>query len=276
LELRTKIEPYIPNITDAFLGNNFVIYSFNLFMDEIKTYKEQQVSDFVEAAAHDLHAPLRKLSILIDRVFTKHAEQFSPDANEYITRINTCVEQMRSLIDGLTELATTDADTFSFIDCDLNVIINETLDTMNEEIREAHATIEVNAMPVVKGSPVQYQQLFKNIFENAFKFRRKDIAPEICVSSETLANDEKIFFNLPANRKYYKIEVSDNGIGFNQVNAEKIFEPFVRLHSKSEYEGSGLGLSICKKIAGNYEGIIYADGAENEGSRFTLILPETH
>jgi len=116
-------------------------------MDEIKTYKEQQVSDFVEAAAHDLHAPLRKLSILIDRVFTKHAEQFSPDANEYITRINTCVEQMRSLIDGLTELATTDAHTFSFIDCDLNVIINETLDTMNEEIREAHATIEVNAMP---------------------------------------------------------------------------------------------------------------------------------
>ena len=276
MELRTKIEPYIRNITDAFLGNNFVIYSFNLFMDEIKTYKEQQVSDFVEAAAHDLHAPLRKLSILIDRVFTKHAEQFSPDANEYITRINTCVEQMRSLIDGLTELATTDAHTFSFIDCDLNVIINETLDTMNEEIREAHATIEVNAMPVVKGSPVQYQQLFKNIFENALKFRKKDIAPEICVSSETLANDEKIFFNLPANRKYYKIEVSDNGIGFNQVNAEKIFEPFVRLHSKSEYEGSGLGLSICKKIAGNHEGIIYAEGTENEGSRFTLILPETH
>ena len=245
-------------------------------MDEIKTYKEQQVSDFVEAAAHDLHAPLRKLSILIDRVFTKHPEQFSADSKEYITRINTCVEQMRSLIDGLTELATMDANTFGFVDCDLNVLISEILDTMEEEIADSGARIEVNPMPVVKGNPVQYQQLFKNLFENAVKFRRKDVVPEICVSSESLTNDERIIFNLPANRKYYRIEVSDNGIGFNQVNAEKIFEPFVRLHSKSEYEGSGLGLSICKKIAGNHDGIIYAEGTENEGSRFTLILPETY
>ena len=96
------------------------------------------------------------------------------------------------------------------------------------------------------------------------------------VDTEVLGEDEKIFFNLPTNNKYYKIEVSDNGIGFNQVNAEKIFEPFVRLHSKSEYDGSGLGLSICKKIAANHHGIIYAEGDEKEGSRFTLILPETH
>src|SRR4030095_4028782 len=129
-------------------------------MDEIKTYNEQ-VSDFVEAAAHDLHAPLRKLSILIDRVFTKHAEQFSADAKEYVTRINTCVEEMRSLIDGLTELAKADAQTFAFVDCDLNVIVAETLDMMKEEIRETYAKIEVNSLPMVKGNPVQYRQLFK-------------------------------------------------------------------------------------------------------------------
>ena len=86
----TKNKWNILCIADAFLGNNFVTYSFNLFMDEVKTSKEQ-VSDFVEAAAHDLHAPLRKLSILIDRVFTKHAEQFPADAKEYVTRINTCI-----------------------------------------------------------------------------------------------------------------------------------------------------------------------------------------
>jgi signal transduction histidine kinase len=91
-----------------------------------------------------------------------------------------------------------------------------------------------------------------------------------------MKRDEKNFFKIPLNKEYYKIEISDNGIGFNQVNAEKIFEPFVRLHSKSEYEGSGLGLSICKKIADNHDGIIYAEGDENKGSRFTLILPETH
>ncbi len=244
-------------------------------MDEIKTHKEQ-VSDFVEAAAHDLHAPLRKLSILIDRVFTRHADQFSPDAGQYVTRINTCIEEMRSLIDGLTELAKADAQTFAPVDCDLNVVVAETLDMMKEEIRETNAKIEVNPLPTVKGNPVQYRQLFKNLIENALKFTRKDLAQEICISSEPLGKDENIIFNLPLSRNYYKIEVSDKGIGFNQVNAEKIFEPFVRLHSKSEYEGSGLGLSICKKIADNHDGIIYAEGNENEGARFTLILPETH
>ena len=100
-------------------------------MDEIKIYKDQ-VSDFVEAAAHDLHAPLRKLSVLVDRVFTKHTEEFSADAKEYVTRINTCIEEMRSLVDGLTELAKADADTSAIVDCDLNIIVQETLDLMNE------------------------------------------------------------------------------------------------------------------------------------------------
>jgi len=244
-------------------------------MDEIKTYKEQ-VSDFVEAAAHDLHAPLRKLSILIDRVFTKHTEQFSADAKAYITRINTCVEEMRSLIDGLTELAKADAHTFALVDCDLNVIVASTLDMMKEDISETNAKIEVNPLPTLKGSSVQYQQLFKNLIENALKFTRKGVVPEICISSEPLGRDEQVFFNLSLSKNYHKIEVTDNGIGFNQVNAERIFEPFVRLHPKSEYQGSGLGLSICRKIADNHDGIIYAEGDENKGARFTLILPETH
>src|SRR6185295_14929370 len=157
-------------------------------MDEIKTYKDQ-VSDFVESAAHDLHAPLRKLSVLIDRVFTKHRDQFSADAKEYVTRINTCVEEMRSLIDGLTELARTDAHTFAFVDCDLNIIVHQTLDVMNEEIKEKHAKIEVNPLPVMKGNYVQYQQLFKNLLENAIKFSKKDVSPEICVSSERVEED---------------------------------------------------------------------------------------
>ena len=244
-------------------------------MDEVKTSKEQ-VSDFVEAAAHDLHAPLRKLSILIDRVFTKHAEQFPADAQEYVTRINSCIEEMRLLIDGMTELAKAEVHAFAFVDCDLNIIIQQTLDVLNEEIKEKNAKIEVNPLPVIKGNHVQYQQLFKNLLENAIKFSRKDVSPAICISCEAMKRDEKLFFKLPLNKEYYKIEISDNGIGFNQVNAERIFEPFVRLHSKSEYEGSGLGLSICKKIADNHDGIIYAEGEENKGSRFTLILPETH
>jgi light-regulated signal transduction histidine kinase (bacteriophytochrome) len=244
-------------------------------MDEIKTHKEQ-VSDFVEAAAHDLHAPLRKLSVLIDRVFAKHGNEFSDDAKEYIMRIDTCIEEMRSLIDGLAELARADGHPVEMNDCDLNEVVRKTKDMLKEEIREKQAKIEVNSLPVVKGNYVQYQQLFKNLLENAIKFSSKDVPPDICISSESIQRDEKMFYKLPLSKKYFKIEISDNGIGFNQVNAEKIFEPFVRLHSKSEYEGSGLGLSICKKITDNHHGIIYAEGEENKGSRFTLILPETH
>jgi len=243
-------------------------------MEDVKTYKEQ-VSDFVEAAAHDLHAPLRKLSILVDRVFSKHGEQFPEDAQEYIRRINTCVNEMRSIIDGLTELAKADTHTFTSVDCNLNVIVTGALDMMKDEMNEAHAKVEVRRLPIVKGSLVQYRQLFKNLIENALKFTRKGVATEILITSEPMADDEKNFFHLPLNNEYYKISMIDNGIGFNQVNAEKIFEPFVRLHPKSQYDGSGLGLCICKKIVQNHDGIIYAEGKENEGSRFTLILPET-
>lgn len=243
-------------------------------MDEIKTHKEQ-VSDFVEAAAHDLHAPLRKLSVLIDRVFTKHKEQFSDDAKEYISRIDTCIEEMRSLIDGLTALAKADTRMIEVTDCDLNVIVRQTKNLLNDEITEKRAKIDLNTLPVINGSYTQYQQLFKNLIENAIKFTRNKVSPEICISAEPIGKDEKIFLKLPVDKKYFKIEISDHGIGFNQVNADKIFEPFVRLHSKSEYEGNGLGLSICKKIVDNHHGIIYAEGAENKGALFTLILPET-
>jgi signal transduction histidine kinase len=243
-------------------------------MDEIKTHTDQ-VSDFVEAAAHDLHAPLRKLSVLIDRVFTKHNDEFSDDARQYISRIDTCIDEMRSLIDGLAELAKADARIIDVTDCDLNEIVRQTENLLNDEIREKRAQIEVNTLPVVKGNYTQYRQLFKNLIENSIKFRRNQVSPEICISAETIGKNEKIFLKLPVDKKYFKIEISDHGIGFNQVNADKIFEPFVRLHSKSEYEGNGLGLSICKKIIDNHHGIIYAEGDENEGARFTLILPET-
>ena len=132
-------------------------------MNEVNVYKEQ-VSDFVEAAAHDLHAPLRKLSVLIDRVFTKNSDKFNDEAKQYLTRIDTCIGEMRSLIDGLSELAKADAQT-SYSECNLGLVVQQTLDMMREDIKEKNAEIEVGSLPVVKGNPVQYKQLFKNLFE---------------------------------------------------------------------------------------------------------------
>jgi signal transduction histidine kinase len=181
---------------------------------------------------------------------------------------------MRSLIDGLSELATSDSQTTLHSECDLGLIAQQTLDMMSEEINEKHAEVDIKSLPLVKGNLVQYKQLFKNLFENAIKFSNKSEVIKVCVTSAMLKEKDKKLFDLPAEKNFHRIEVSDNGIGFNQSHAEKIFEPFVRLHSKSEYEGSGLGLSICRKIVANHHGIIYAEGHENHGSRFIIILPE--
>jgi light-regulated signal transduction histidine kinase (bacteriophytochrome) len=241
---------------------------------EIKAYKEQ-LTDFVESAAHDLHAPLRKLSVLMERLITKHEPLFDTDAKEYVNRIQTCITEMKSLVDGLTELARVDAETTGFTACDLNVIVKEMLEMMSEETKGKNAVINIGHLPVIQGNAFQYRQLFKNLFENAIKFNKKNIPDRIDIKTGLITAEEKNLFNLENQKKYYKIEIADNGIGFNQNYAEKIFQPFVRLHSRSKYEGSGLGLAICKKIVMNHKGIIYAEGNENKGSRFVLILPES-
>lgn len=235
---------------------------------------EERFYDFIEAAAHDLQAPLRKLSVLVDRVFTKHESEFDENAKEYIDRIGSCINQMKSLIGGLLELAKADAISVNNESCDLDKIARLSLENMNEDITNKHIAIDIHRLPTVQGSPIQYKQLFTNLFENAIKFSRKDSEAKIEVRAGIATDKERKRFQLD-DKEYYKIEMKDNGIGFDPANQEKIFEPFVRLHPRPEYSGNGLGLSVCKKIVANHNGIIYAEGTEEDGARFILILPET-
>ena len=242
--------------------------------DSHKISYEDRLSDFVEAAAHDLHAPLRKLSTMVERVFTQNAVHFDESSTQYVGRILSCIEEMKSLIDGLTELAKAAPGPIDTVNCDLNVVVNEVLGSLSEEIAEKHARVMVSTLPTVTGNGVQYRQLFKNLLENAIKFSRRDVVSQISIAEEPIDGDEVKSNELSSRQKYYKIVVRDNGIGFDQAYAEKIFEPFVRLHPKSQYDGNGLGLSICRKIVDNHNGIIYARGTGNEGSLFVLILPQ--
>jgi len=242
-------------------------------MNEVKP-GEEKFYDFIEAAAHDLQAPLRKLSVLVERVFTKNENEFDERAQEHIRRIEACVDEMRSLINHLLELTQMNVATITYEPCDLNMIADETVDALREEINHEKFSVHFHSLPVVYGNSFQYKQLFRNLIENAVKFRKKNIISEIEVLSEVISEVDKTLFNLARNKKYYRIEIRDNGVGFNQANAEKIFEPFVRLNPKSEYQGNGLGLFICKKIVTNHHGIIYAEANEKEGARFVVILPE--
>ena len=235
---------------------------------------EEKFYEFIEAAAHDLQAPLRKISVLVDRAFRKDENKFDQDTKEYISRIESCVDEMKVLLSGLLRLAKADTLTEINETCDLDKIVRGTVENMSEEIKDKRVIVHIDPLPTVRGNMSLYTQLFKNLLENAVKFSDAEKDSSVEIKTITLGDEERNKFHL-ANEKYYRIEISDNGIGFHSSNEQKIFEPFVRLHPRSEYEGSGLGLFICKKIVARHNGIIYAEGTKNQGARFILILPET-
>jgi light-regulated signal transduction histidine kinase (bacteriophytochrome) len=235
---------------------------------------EKDYADFIDMAVHDLDAPLRKLSLLIGMLMDK----LSPDKDTqvYIERIESCVGDMRSLIDDLSVLAKVNSGKREYTSFKLESIIEQSLRELPLSAKEKQAVINMHSLPVMEGDAEQYCCLFKHLLENAIKFSKKDTVPEIQIRSCILNPEEKDHFDLPGGRLYHKIEITDNGIGFKKDYSEKIFRPFVRLHGKSQFPGNGMGLAICKKIINIHHGLIYAESLENEGARFTLVLPETH
>jgi light-regulated signal transduction histidine kinase (bacteriophytochrome) len=231
---------------------------------------------FIHIASHDLQAPIRKLSTFVEKLSNKSREILGEEGLSYIQRIETTLQNMRLFIDDLSALSNVADANIYFTQCDLNKEINQVITGLEAAIKENNAKIFVSPLPVIDANANQIKELFKNIIDNSLKFKNNDAIPQIIINSEVLSTEEKIVFDLPDNNVYYKIEFADNGIGFKQEYADKIFKPFFRLHGKAAYVGNGLGLAICKKIIENHQGMIYANGKENSGSRFVLILPQTH
>jgi signal transduction histidine kinase len=238
---------------------------------------EKDYTDFVDLAIHELDTPLRKLSVFVNRLTGKFDTVTSDqDLQVYIKRIDSCVSDMRCLIDDLSLLAKVRTSKLNYTSCRINDIVKEVLEELHVPIHAKKITVTVSSLPVLDGDEMQYRRLFKNLIENAIRFGKDDIKPEISIHSSVLNTQEINKPGLHGNTKYHKIEIADNGIGFKNEYAEKIFRPFVRLHGKSRFPGSGIGLAICRKVAENHHGIIYAEGRENGGARFILILPEIH
>ena len=179
------------------------------------------------------------------------------------------------MIDGLSLLADVTALVPKNDTCSIDEIVREIIEELLSQEQDRKNVTITSPLPLLQGSRTQYRQLFKNLLKNAILFGKSGTISAIEIRAEELPVDEKKYFDLPDNSSYFKITIADNGIGFRQEYAEKIFQPFVRLHGKSEYPGHGIGLAICKKIVSNHQGIIYAEGNTNEGARFMLILPQT-
>ncbi len=236
--------------------------------EELKSSNED-LSSFAYIASHDLQEPLRKVSMFSSRILERDGEQLSSQSIEYFDRINGAISRMQNLIQALLNYSRTGDELSQFEKVDLNTILEEVQINLDEIILEKNALVTVGQLPVIRAVPLQMQQLFHNLLTNALKYSRPDVDPRVeinCELTEVPGRD---------NAKFYKISVADNGIGFDEQFKNKIFELFQRLHGKTEYEGTGIGLAICRKIVNIHNGFINATSTPGEGSTFEVFLPVT-
>jgi signal transduction histidine kinase len=235
-------------------------------------YCRKEKDEFIYIASHDLKAPLRKVITFTERLVQKAADKLNEHELRLVERIQKNILAMQSLIDDLSVFSEIER-AVHFQKCDLNNIIEEVLTESELKLKENESIIHLSDLPTLGGNASQLKKVFENLIENAILFQPEGQAAEIIISSHLLGEDEKIKFNLPAEKIYYEIRFADNGIGFNENDAEQILKPFVKLNGQSSYPGNGLGLAVCDKIIKLHHGIFYANGIENKGSVFVLILP---
>jgi len=218
-------------------------------------------------ASHDLQEPIRKIQTFCDLLAIKIKNEITEEAKKYLVAIQNSAERMQILIRDLLTFSRISSETPGMGECDLNLLLKEVIVDVELKVKEKKATIKVDELPTVYGNVTLLRSLFLNLLENALKYSRKDDAPLVhfSISSENQSRHKE--------EGQCYISVIDNGIGFEQAYADYIFEMFRRLHSLSEYEGTGIGLAICKKIVEKHNGQISARSELGKGSVFTVRLP---
>ncbi|MBD0724582.1 hypothetical protein B6A10_05255 [Flavobacterium sp. L1I52] len=233
----------------------------------------KELMEFNHVASHDLQEPLRKIQTFISRIEYKEKDHLSETAQSYFEKIQEASNRMRILIDDLLQYSRTSRSEKTFEITDLNTIVANAISELSENIEEKKAEIHVEKLHQVQGVPFQLQQLFINIIGNSLKYSKTEEAPLITISSKKVKASKTPKLNDHSKKEYIKITFKDNGLGFEQKYAEKIFQLFNRLHGKKEFPGTGVGLAICKKIVKNHKGYIFAKGKPDEGAVFEIYLP---
>ena len=263
-----------------FIGNTVDITEMKVYEKDLK-YKieelnrsNQDLEQFAYIASHDLQEPLRKIMAFGDRLSTKYGEELGSDGQFYLSRMLDAASRMKILMENLLSYSRVSTKTEPFELVDLGLTVEGILSDLEMKIQDVDAQITMMKMPTLNALPTQMQQLFQNLITNALKFIKPNVKPIISIEAYETDFQEVSLVGVPFKHdKYYKIVVSDNGIGFDAEYAEKIFLIFQRLHGRSEFEGTGLGLAICKKIVDNHHGYIIAKSELNKGATFTVYLP---
>lgn len=234
-----------------------------------------ELEKFAYVASHDLQEPLRKIRAFANRLETKYKNQLEAEALEYIDRMHKAAERMQTLIQDIFAFSRVSRVADPFLPADLNTVLANVLDDLEAYIEHKHAQITIGKLPVIIGDKVQLKRLFQNLLSNAIKFHQPGENPVITVSSSIIDTEQAAAeFGIPLQElNYHRISIKDNGIGFDQQYADKIFNIFQRLHGRVQYEGSGIGLAICRRIVTNHSGYITARSQENQGAEFLIIFP---
>jgi PAS domain S-box-containing protein len=235
-----------------------------------------ELSSFTYIASHDLQEPLRKIQTFCNLINSGSNEELPAVTKDYFQRILKASTRMQNLISSLLSYSRMNSRGMDFETADLNQVLDDASNNLRELLEESQAVIEHEPLPLIPCVPMQINQLFTNLILNSIKYKTAGTAPLIRISAHPAQPGEINSPDMVNNEiKYWKIIFSDNGIGFEPQYADRIFELFQRLHSRFEYEGTGIGLAICKKIVQNHKGFIYADGKPGLGASFIIFLPAT-
>jgi len=233
--------------------------------------KNEEIMNFAFVSSHDMKEPLRKVHTFSDWLVEQEMPQLSPRGKISVEKMNAAVRRMEMLIDDILVLTKIHSDTHKEENIDLNKTLRWVMNEMAEKIETSKAQITVDELPLIKGNSNQIFYLFKNLLTNAIKFQNHDAVPQIKITAE-IVNGEEVDISEP-HEEYGKISFIDNGIGFENKYAKKIFQVFQRLNGKHEFEGTGIGLAICKKIMENHNGWITAESTPGKGSQFCCYFP---
>lgn len=234
----------------------------------------EELEQFAYVASHDLQEPLRRIITFSRLLSDRYSVAIPPEAGAHLKVIDTAAGRMSLMIRDVLNYARVSRDAQRISRVDLNEVLLEVRADLEASIAETGARIECEELPAIRGNATQFKQVLSNLLSNALKFRTQHMQPHVQIHAELVAgNAVPVKLELPTDKNYCCIKVRDNGIGFNPEHTERIFQLFQRLHSNTQYQGTGIGLALCKKIVKQHGGDIIAFSQSGKGAEFQVWLP---
>ena len=277
MELQMELENQIQERTEEIAAVIEELRATNEELEQTNVqliYSNEELEQFAYIASHDLQEPLRKISTFVQLLEGRITEQLDEKTLGYINKIKDATSRMGKLIRDVLAYSALPKDDTAFVAVNLEDTARSALEDYDVLMERTGAQVTWNELPMIKGIPLQMSQLFFNLIGNALKFIRPDVQPIIHIQCSIASPEEIRSAHLKEGISYYKIQFADNGIGMKPEDTQKIFNIFQKLHGKSEFSGTGIGLAMCKKIAQNHNGEIDASQSNSNGAVFNVYLPK--